>query len=160
MSLQPVLLDSIISHLEGIPIDEKTYFSAIYHIENTSAQAVSYRVNKIFLVYTLGVLPVNEEGKKIFEIKLPNEGDIISTIDCSSKCKLIVGLKSYDVSNRVVLCASIYSSKKLEIIIDKDIERIYVSWTITVLNKDLRDQINNTTLLVCDNIEYSDGYAI
>lgn len=156
-----VLFDTLLEGIEVIQSDGETFFSALEKMVSTSSQAVDYSVHRLFLVNNIGVFEVDKEGRKFFDIELSqtDSGDIISHIDVSSvDSKLIIGPNSFDIKNRIIMCNSVYHSKKIRIFVDdNNVDRIYLSYRVTVLSPDLRNKLVDIPLLVCDNIVYSNG---
>ena len=156
MSIKPVLLDYIIGNIQSVQSDEQTYFSALDKL--SSNQSTFYSVH--LLLTNIEVFNINDKGQKVFEYEFPNEGDIISYIDCSSDYKIMINSKLYEGTNRIVLCATNYSQNKLQITIKDNTEKIYIFYRVTVLNTKLREKIIFTPLLSCDDILYSEGMTL
>ena len=157
-----VSFDSLLEGIQVTPSDGETFFSALEKLVATSSQAVDYHVHRLFLINNIGVFEVDKEDGKFFDVELSEtDGDIISHIDVSSvPSKLIIGPNTFDSRNRIIMCNSVFHPKKIRIFVgDNNVNRIYLSYRVTLLSASLKKQLMDTPLLVCDNIVYSNGVA-
>lgn len=159
-----VTLDSILQDVEVVPSNGTTFFSAVEKlVSSPQIQAVTYHVHRLFIINNFGVLEVDKtKGKAFFDVTLENnEGDIINMIDTTMSCELLVGQHRLNSSIRLVMCNSMYHRKTIRIFIDDNtVDRVYLSYAVTLLNSDLRKRVVETVSLVCDNIMYKDGVTI
>lgn len=157
MSDMIVSLDTFLENVEVVSSNGETFFSALEKLISTSSQAVDYHVHRLFLINSIGVLEVDRQGRKFFDIELKNsEGDIISHIDTSMDSKLLIGPHTHDIRKRIVMCNSSYSPVRIRIFVN-DSDRVYVSYRVIVLSGDLKNQLMAVPILVCDNISYANG---
>jgi len=154
-----VSFDSLLEGIEVIQSDGETFFSALEKIVATSSKAVYYNVYRLFLVNNIAVFELDREGRKFFDVELSQcDGDIISYIDVSSvPSKLIIGSNTFDITNRIIMCNSVYHAKKIRLFVDDSTDRIYLTYRVTVLSPSLRKQLMDVPVLECDNILYSNG---
>ena len=157
MSDNIVSLDTFLENVEVVSSNGGTFISALEKLISTSSQAVDYHVHRLFLINSIGVLEVDRQGRKFFDIELKNsEGDIISHIDTSMDSKLLIGPHTHDTRKRIVMCNSSYSPARIRIFVN-DSDRVYVSYRVIVLSGGLKNQLMAVPILVCDNISYSNG---
>ena len=155
-----VSLDKFLENTTLVKADGETYLSALDKLVSTSSQGAYYHVHRLFLINSISVLEVGRDGRKFFDVDLnQNDADIISYIDTSSDSKLLLGSSSFDIKNRVVVCNSCYSPKRIRIFVNDDTDRVYVSYCLTILSAELRKELMSVRFLVCDNILYKEGCA-
>jgi hypothetical protein len=156
---EPVSLDSLLEGVDIIYSYKHTFLSAIDKLVATASKAVCYSLYFSYIIDDMSVIQIDSKGLRFFDIELKKvDGDIITHIDTSMHSELIMGPNTFSSLNRVVCCNS-YHDNKIRVYVN-DQERVYISYNVIVLCKELREKIVSTPVLVCDKIMYSDCLSI
>lgn len=152
-------LNQVLGNIEVVELLQVHSFNdALQRLLEINASAVSYTEQKEYVVNNQGVLEVRN-GLYLFEMPISRSADLCSSFESNIPIEVVVGHETIAQNDILVMTNCQYNQTSVRFLLDPQNipDRINVSYKVTLLEPNVRQQLVQTPSLVSGSLLYNNG---